>query len=126
MITPIASWPAMRSLMVANVPMRGAVKVIVVTTIAPMTPPIQSQAARARSGRGFRPPGVRPKDGADDERGRDRPERGRLEHADPLAEAPLTATWIGRRGPRRARERPPGRRGHGGEDTPSLGTRGPR
>ena len=44
MITPMASCPAMSRPMVANVPMRGAVNVMEVTTIAPMTPPSQSHA----------------------------------------------------------------------------------
>ena len=39
----MASWPAMRRPIVAKVPIRGAVNVMVRTTIAPMTPLSQSQ-----------------------------------------------------------------------------------
>ena len=69
MRTPIASCPAMRRPMVANVPIRGAVNVIEVTTIAPMTPPSQSQAgSRTLWPRLPTPCRAIEQDGADDER----------------------------------------------------------
>ena len=109
----------------ANVPMRGAVKVIDVTTIAPMTaepepggladarPDAEAWRATSRTAQTMSAAPIDP---------------NAVASGTPIRfpNAPLTATWSTRQARDERENHRKRRRGHRGEDNARIGTRGPR